>query len=296
MSKTVNCSIIGQKSRGGNTYGSVAVYLGHNGTYYEYTMAFTTGDFKGISNSITFNIRLKNSAYADGTTKNFRYALLTSDENVTGNKAATNYYYETIKDVEDPNQIAKGIVSFPNMRLETDKVITINTDALQPNTTYYLVIWPYQTNVFCTVSSISSHGAIIVDYEPIFTVIVDHKIQNKDGSLTQFDEETYTIDAGTLYTPELRSPPSTNTTEGATFKAWKTDWSLIAEGVVGVDYVTVNEDLFVSVYYPLVEETGSYIHFKVNGQLIECEVLRITDGDPVLQELFYKDNGQIIEI
>lgn len=99
-----------------------------------------------------------------------------------------------------------------------------------------------------------------------------------------------------MYTPELRSPPSTNTTEGATFKAWTTDWSLITEGVAGVDYVTVNEDLFVSVYYPLVEETSSYIHFKVNGSLAECEILRITGGEPVLQELFYKDNGQIIEI
>ena len=298
MAETVKCSIVGQKSRGGNAYAASAAYMGYgNGsTHYEYVLSFITGNFVGKSNSITFNIKMSNSS--QGATRTYRWALLNSDSSVVGRDTSVNLYFDKHTEVDDPNQLAQGTVTWTDMNKDTNKVLTIETDALKANTNYFLVLWPYSTSPtsFVTVSNTQYHGGIVVEYEATFTVIVDHKLQNEDGSLTQFDQATYTIDAGTLYTPELISPPSTNTIDGATFKAWATDWSLIAEGVVGVDYVTVNEDLFVSVYYPLVEETGSYIHFKVNGQLIECEVLRITDGDPVLQELFYKDNGQIIEI
>lgn len=297
MAETVNCSIIGQKSRGGNAYAASAVYMGYgNGsTHYEYVLSFITGDFAGKSKAITFNIEMSNSS--QGATRTYRWALLNSDSSVVGRDSA-NLYFNKHTEVDDPNQLAQGTVTWSDMNKDTHKVLTIETDALKANTNYFLVLWPYSTSPtsFVTVSNTQDHGSIVVEYEATFTVIVDHKIRNEDGSLTQFDEVTYTIDAGTLYTPELRSPPSTNTTEGATFKVWTTDWSLLIEGVPGVDYVTVNEDLFVSVYYPVVVETGSYILYNLNGQIIECELFRITDGEPILQELFHKTNGEIIEI
>lgn len=296
MTKTVNCSIVGQKSRGGNAYAASAVYMGYgNGnTHYEYVLSFITGDFSGESISITFNIEMGNSD--QGATRTYRWALLDSDSSVIG-RDSNNLYFNSHSEVVDENQLAQGSVTWNDMNEETIKVLTVETTELKKNTNYFLVLWPYSTSPtsFVTVSNTQYHGDIVVEYEATFTVIVDHKIQNEDGSLTQFDQATYTIDAGTPYTPELRSPPSTNTTEGATFKAWTTDWSLLIEGVPGVDYVTVSEDLFVSVYYPVVE-TGSYILYNLNGQIIECELFRITDGEPVLQELFHKTNGEIIEI
>lgn len=250
---TVNCTIIGQKSRGGTTYDTSAVYLGHNGTYYEYCMAFTTGDFRGTSNSITFNIRLKNSAYANGTTRQFRYALLTSDENVQGSKTTTNFYYETTRDVEDPNQIAKGIVSFPDMRLDTDKVVSIDTDVLQPNTTYYLVLWPYQTNVFCTVSSIQYHGDISVDYTPISTVRIMYYKDYADGTNQIHLDTTVTVVTGEYFVPSYCSPP-----EGydggidSTFNAYEAKdgggWTKVSTGTLGVDGFYVTKDMLVQTH------------------------------------------------
>lgn len=299
MAETVNCSIIGQKSRGGTSYGSNAVYMGYgNGnTHYEYVLSFTTGDFVGKSKTITFNIKMSNSGLGTAA-RTYRWALLSSDAHALGSNTSTNYYYNSHAEVVDENQLAQGTITWTELNKDTHKVLTVETDSLVANTNYYLVLWPSTTSPtsFITVSATEYHGSIVVEYEATFTVMVDHKIQNEDGSLTQFDQATYTIDAGTLYTPELRSPPSTNTTEGATFKAWTTDWSLLIEGVPGVDYVTVNEDLFVSVYYPVVVETGSYILYNLNGQIIECELFRITDGEPILQELFHKTNGEIIEI
>lgn len=293
MAETVNCSIIGQTHATGNgTFGAYATtgnkYAGANSSsYYAYILQFQTGDFTGDCEKLDLNLSVKSMYHANLT---LRYALATSDEN-------KNSYRSTTSEVTDNNQIASGQFALNGLSTSAYRThtLSIDTDALEPGTTYYLFLWGTNKSSGTNLDVTANH-TVTVYFDPSFTVTVDHKLQNEDGSSTQFEQATYTIDAGTLYTPELRSPPSTNTTEGATFKAWKTDWSLIAEGVVGVDYVTVNEDLFVSVYYPLVEETGSYIHFKVNGSLVECEILRITGGEPVLQELFYKDNGQIIGI
>ena len=80
MAMTANCTIVGQKSRGGSTYSGNAVYMGYgNGSaYYEYVLSFKTGDFVGESESITFNIKMANTAVAAGS-RTYRYALLSSD-------------------------------------------------------------------------------------------------------------------------------------------------------------------------------------------------------------------------
>ena len=164
MAMTANCTIVGQKGRGDTTYAAKAQYVGYNtsGTYYDYTLSFITGDFKGISQAITLNIKMSNSS--QGNPRTYRWALLTSDANVMG--SSNNLYRNTAKAVTDENQLAQGTVTWNDVNKNTHKVLTIETAELKPNTNYFLVLWAYSTSPtsLLTVSEVEEHGDILVEY------------------------------------------------------------------------------------------------------------------------------------
>lgn len=112
-----------------------AVPSGYGYTNYDtYYLKFSTPSFVGTSKSIKFNIKMKSFTPMDvDSVKTVRYALCTSDEN-------KNSYLRTVSAVNDPYQIITGTFSESSGDGATS-VIVINTDKLQSNTTYYLIIW-----------------------------------------------------------------------------------------------------------------------------------------------------------
>lgn len=175
-----------------------------------------------------------------------------------------------------------------------------NTSALKANTTYYVYGLRNSTNsdsgaTGFTRAQLSGISATM-SYNASYTVTERHYLKDAEGELTQFEDTIHkTVDIGGSYTPSLKTPPNGNTNKGATFAAYSTDWNRVAGGIPGVDYITVNQNLIVEVYYPYAAP-GSYVLFKHDGELVECELLRIVNGVPVLLDLFHKTNGEIIEI
>lgn len=264
---TVNCSIVGQKGRGGSSYGTAAQYLGYgSGTNYEYVLSFKTGSFQGNCKSITFNIYCGNTSITPAsTTKTYRYALLSSDSNATGTSTSTNKYYNHYNDVTEANQIAKGTVDWANVGTGSQKTLTISTTALKANTTYYLVMWPYSSAYsMVTIAQTSSHGAITLEYTPTYTVSVYHRLQNPGTDYIGHKTEKITVVEGTSFTPAIANDlPSTHTTENAVFCAWNhSTWeTLTPYGVPGVNYFTVNSNVACDVYYKLLHT----VTFDSNG-------------------------------
>ena len=135
---SANGTIVGQR------YGSYSLpdytttnpaYAGYNGeSYYAYFLKFTTPAFTGKCASISFNLYM----YAGvGSTANMRHAICTSDANATK-------YLNTTAAVSDAYQVSGtvGTTAIANMTSDTAvKTITVNTAALAPSTTYYLVLW-----------------------------------------------------------------------------------------------------------------------------------------------------------
>ena len=197
MANTVNCSIVGQKSRGGSTYAATAVYMGYgNGsTHYEYVLSFTTGDFVGKSKSITFNIKMGNGS--QGASRTYRWALLNSDSSVVGRETSVNLYFDKHVEVTDPNQLAQGTVTWSDMNKDTHKVLTIETTELKENTNYFLVLWAYSTNPtsFVTVSNTQYHGDIIVEYYRAYNLSIS---QGNGSTITVNNGSTILTDGATI--------------------------------------------------------------------------------------------------
>lgn len=198
--ETANCTIIGQKSRGGSTYAATAVYMGYgNGsTHYEYVLSFTTGAFAGKSNSITFNIKMGNSS--QGASRTYRWALLNSDSSVVGRDTSENLYFDKHVEVADPNQLAQGTITWSDMNKDTHKALTIETTELKENTNYFLVLWAYSTNPtsFVTVSNTQYHGGITLEFEP---KTGSYAYANVDGEAVKC--EVYANVAGTAVKCEV---------------------------------------------------------------------------------------------
>ena len=164
---SVNCTIVGQKGRGGSDYKTNAQYMGYRGTYSDdYVLSFTTGDFTGVCKSITFNIRCGNTSISG--TRTYRFALLSSDANAIGATSDTNYYYcqyGVPTDVTEPNQIIKGTIAWSDIGKDSIKTLTIATTALRSNTTYYLVLWAYSSEPSMITISQTIHHSVILEYD-----------------------------------------------------------------------------------------------------------------------------------
>lgn len=131
-------------------------------------------------------------------------------------------------------------------------------------------------------------------YESTYTVSVSHFGVAEDGTQVSLDWQSYTVEAGSSFTPPLITPPEDYTTEGATFKLWTADWSaLVGSGTPGVDYVTVDSDLVGDVYYPIVP--GSYVYVNQNGEAVKCEVYVNVNGVAVRCEVYANVNGTAVK-
>lgn len=293
---SVNCTIVGQKGRGSTSYGTAAAYMGRasGGTNYDYVLSFTTGDFSGKCKSVTFQIKMSNSALSG--TKTYRWALLDSDANAVGTSTSINLYYNHYNDVTtDPNQIAKGTLAVTDANKDTHKTLTVEVDSLKPNTGYFLVMWPYSSAASqVTVSATQYHNPIVLEYDPVFSVELNHCLMDATGKPTWYSRTTYEVEAGASYTPTLITPPSTHTQKGATFKAWVIGWtSVVGEGVVGEDYFTVNEDLTIEVYY---FSAGSFVYVNRNGEAVKCEVYVNRNGEAVRCDVYVNKNGTAVKM
>ena len=266
---TVNCTLNGQKARGGVSYGSSAVYMGYgNGsTHYEAGFEFTTGSFVGVSKSITFNIKMSNSGLGTDP-RTYRWALLTSDNNAKGTSTTTNYYYNTHDDVVDENQIAQGVVEWFELNKDTHKTLTIETNALESKKTYYLMLWPYSTSPlsFLTISALQWHGDVVLNYATTFSVDITHYLMNKNGSFSKLQSSDDIVNAGSTFTPQFVETPPTNQSDGAVMFAYSKSGKVKSGTVEGF---SVNDNTSVEIYYPLASGT---VIVNIGGTARLCEV------------------------
>lgn len=182
-------AIIGQSHRS-NGYSNGVAYAGYfDSLYYDYVMKFELPSFTGISDSITFNIKMYNSDY---TTSTLRYAICTSDANRSLYKNHGNAVYD------DEYQIVSGVVTFENVNQDTVKSFTVMTGGLIPSETHYLFLWSYAASTLMNVSirDISQH-----------TISINYNTPS-DGTTEAFSYEPYIvyIDNGTgwdMYIPYI---------------------------------------------------------------------------------------------
>lgn len=265
---TSNCTINGQKSRGGNTYAEASVYMGYGSSnYYEYVLSFTTGNFSGKSQAITFSLQMGNSS--QGASRTYRWALLNSDSSVVGRDSA-NLYFNKNTAVTDPNQLAQGTITWPDMNKDTQKVLTIETDAIVGTTNYFLVLWAYAASPtsLVTVSSIQNHAGVTVEHESSFLVKVNHYLMNASGSVSLWSASESTVEAGTVFTPTLIDPPTTNRSNGAIMVAFGTDGGGKVNSGTVVAF-TVEFNTSAEIYYPLASGT---VTVNIDGVPRLCEV------------------------
>ena len=110
--------------------------------YYTSCLKFRTPKFAGISERITFRVRLY--LIGNGDTK-LRWALCSSD--VNKEKYTGNWPDSVYSEVEDEYQIAQGIVEWTDLwgsdRGGSVHELTIDTKALKPEREYCLFLWSY---------------------------------------------------------------------------------------------------------------------------------------------------------
>lgn len=292
---TLNCSIVGQRYNT-NAYSTTAAsYAGFNysNQYYTYSLQFTTPEFAGKSTGLSFNLTIDrpnvNNSKANAFT--LRWALMTSDDQLTK-------YRNTKNEVDDDtDRLAVGIVEFTGMTAD-GKTYTHNvpTTALQPNTTYYLYYWGdgstgKQQN-FATLANTSKHS-VVLEYASSFSLLVEHKTRDEDGTITTFGSNEYTVSLDEYFIPTTITPPEGYGVEDATFNAWDTNWTLLASGLANVDGFNVNCDMFISVYYGA---GGSYVYFNNNGVAVKCEVYFNDNGTARKCEVYFNNNGVAVKV
>lgn len=288
---SLNCTIVGQayatNSGSFGDYKVAASYAGANSSnWYVNAMKITTPEFSGKFQQLDLSLYIKSNYHAN---INLRYALCTSDANKLD-------YRKTYNEVEDEYQIASGILSMTGLSTSTYKhfSLTLEPETMQSGTDYYLIFWGTSNASLVTMPSTFENHTIAVIYDPIFTVELNHCLVDAAGELTWYSRTTEEVEAGASYTPSLITPPSTHTKKGATFKAWVIGWtSVVGEGVAGEDYITVNEDLTLEVYY---HPAGSFIYVNRNGVAVKCEVRVKRNGKAVRCDVYANRNGTAVKM
>ena len=201
--KDLNCTIIGQRS---GYYvqdiGKMSWYATFNESYtmdnesrwgacyiskdeyMVYFLKFITPNFYSVSEELKIEIKMRNNSNYSESNQTVRYALCTSDENY-------HLYLDTVDPVSDPYQIETGTFQEIN---GDDKIstISIKTDKLKGNTTYYLLVWD-------AYKSSKSSGQIYV--KPAINHTITLKRDSSNGSFyyTKFDLYIPYIDNGTSW-------------------------------------------------------------------------------------------------
>lgn len=292
---TSNCTITGQ-TYNTNAYSLTAYHyagFNYNNAYYVYRLKFTTPEFQGVPTSLTFNIVWDRPKVNNSTASAFslRWALLTSDDQFA-------LYRNTKNEVtDDTDRLAVGIVAWDGMtKNEMTKTLVVETSELQPNTEYWLYLWGdgssgKQQN-YSTACPATRHE-VILEYIDTYTVSVEHKTQDEDGTLSLFHSESHTISIGEYFTPTTVEAPTDYKSEDATYKAWDTGWGLIATGLANIDAFPVNQDMYVTIYY---QPDGSFIYVNINDQEVKCEVYVNRYGEAVRCDAYVNIYGEAVKI
>ena len=94
---------------------------------------------------------------------NLRWALCSSDENINSYNTAN----AVSNGVSDPNQIASGTVTFDGLSssISSIKTLTIQTTALKPGVSYFLVLWGDSSAGYvgdtATMNAASNHSVLL---------------------------------------------------------------------------------------------------------------------------------------
>lgn len=122
-----------------NTFYYAGNYGSVNGTPSRYTaiVKFQTPEFTGSSVGVTFSLVASDFMPSYSSRPIIRWAILTDDTNKAN-------YIVPGEVTNDPNQIVAGEVAFETQGKAQE--LTVETDKLKNNTTYYLILWSYSTD------------------------------------------------------------------------------------------------------------------------------------------------------
>lgn len=150
-----NCTVIDSSFAAGYAYNFLDYYIG----YYVSCLSFTTPEFEGVSKDIEFSLYSSSAQFQtqDGHVV-LRYALCSSNANLAN-------YSETSSVVTDEYQIISGTCE---IIAGVNNTFTIQTEKLNKNTNYYLILWSCDEKGF-TIGELSSvdityiNGLIYID-------------------------------------------------------------------------------------------------------------------------------------
>ena len=156
MAKTVIGTILDEAwdLNAGLEWGRAYGNAGHSSDgYYLFCLKFETPQFAGKSAAIRFGLCMQMLS-----TKNpvLRFALSTSSDN------HKQYYEAGIGPAVDDNQLASGEQSFTLTADYATYTVELETEELQPNTTYYLFVWAGALNSLTRFASTIDHSATVV--------------------------------------------------------------------------------------------------------------------------------------
>ena len=163
---TLNCTMIGQ-TYNSNAFGTSSVYAGfnYNNEYYTYRLKFSTPEFAGKPQKLTFNLAWKRPLVNSKTVSDFslRYAILTTDDQLSKYRNTKNEVTDTT------DRLVAGIVNITGV--DKDGAIgafEIPITEIEPSTTYFLYLWgdgsTGKQQMYSTARPISEHGDVVLEY------------------------------------------------------------------------------------------------------------------------------------
>lgn len=147
-----------------NAYSKNAAYAGYLSSskkYYAYNLQFKTPAYAGIATKLTFNFGVGMDSSSSGT---LRYAICKSDAN-------RNMYTGTPNAVTgDAHQLYSGTFTYSGLTSGVNTIsLSVNTDFLEADKTYYLFIWSFSTTAssYITIYGIDSNNyhSVVLTYE-----------------------------------------------------------------------------------------------------------------------------------
>ena len=162
----LNGTIIGQ-TYNGSAYGTSSAYAGfnYNNEYYTYRLQFTTPEFAGKPQKLTFNLAWKRPLVNSKTVSDFslRYAILTTDNQLSKYRNTKNEVTDTT------DRLVAGIVNITGVDKDGDiGAFEIPITEIAPSTTYYLYLWgdgsTGKQQMYATARPISEHGGVVLEY------------------------------------------------------------------------------------------------------------------------------------
>lgn len=134
-------------------YATSSGYAGANtSSMYHMIIKLKTPDFIGVFNKLNISVYMKTQWAADMT---LRYALATSDANKTK-------YAQTQIEVTDEYQLCSGTFTLNSTSYST-QTLSLSPSGIQPNTEYYLYLWPSNRSCLTQVAD-STYHSVEVDY------------------------------------------------------------------------------------------------------------------------------------